>query len=799
MVTWFTVANHFHWVDMTWLWGHGTLAASVQDMLDLAESTGGRINFNVDAVGIEHLAAHHPTVMGALRDAVGEQRVEVVGGTYGQPYALFHGGESAIRQLTRGRQVILRHLGVAPVSFWEEEFCFFPQLPQMLRGHGYAQASVFFQWTWHTPHVPEEDVAVVRWEGIDGTSIPTATRNPWCLHQWPEDLDPMLDQLEPGKGPALIQQWVELLPSPDWMCRSELLVDNMRRLPEQVPDLRFGTFAEAIGDLAGGAPVRRWGMDDVFHGMSVGKNGDRHHRDSAAMEAVLLDAESMSVMAAALGRPYPHWSAHPTWELDTAWDELLSFQHHDNDECEGLCGHIGRAGLSRGRMLADHVNQRTVDHLAQRLEGPAGAPIVINPCGWPRTVALDGPEGTRLATVPAFGWVTGGEGAPPPALEVVDDGDVVRLARGEVRLEVSRRDGTARSLACGDARLDLSGTGGLRAVHEGRPLPVEVIGTVITEDGLDVDLTLGGAPVRMSWRLPADVAAADLLIACPEVPPVDRDHASAIGMVVRAGQGAPALLADTPYAVGPVAGRGTYERKYPTGDWMTSAQVFETIVDPVVGLSMVELTPPGSDASLLWLHDGHEGFDRVGDHLRAVLWMHDPWDENVVDRRLDGHFRLLTHNGMAHTRRWQAAQELRRPLHRATLVGTGDVRQEAAGLVTHTGAGTVAALWRMSDHDAVGDPDHVSALLDSPTLLRLVELDGSGGTARLTMPGVIRSAHRVDLTGRVLAPLPIEEGAVAVGLAPHQIATVAIDASWLQPQPRHLDQHRHIWAQVHRT
>jgi alpha-mannosidase len=32
---WYTFGNHFHWVDMQWLWGYGVLGDSVRDMLAL--------------------------------------------------------------------------------------------------------------------------------------------------------------------------------------------------------------------------------------------------------------------------------------------------------------------------------------------------------------------------------------------------------------------------------------------------------------------------------------------------------------------------------------------------------------------------------------------------------------------------------------------------------------------------------------------------------------------------------------------------------------------------------------------
>src|SRR5205814_4507009 len=144
--------------------------------------------------GYEKMAAECPEALAELREAIHQGIIEPVGCSYGQPYGLFHGGESNIRQLTYGARAVRRLLGVRPKSFWEEEFYFFPQLPQLLAQCGFTGASLFFQWTWHTPEVPKEPHSLILWEGIDGTRLPTLPRNALNVHQWPEDFDGLLDQ-----------------------------------------------------------------------------------------------------------------------------------------------------------------------------------------------------------------------------------------------------------------------------------------------------------------------------------------------------------------------------------------------------------------------------------------------------------------------------------------------------------------------------------------------------------------------------------------------------------------------------
>uniref|UniRef100_UPI00145E0430 glycoside hydrolase family 38 N-terminal domain-containing protein n=1 Tax=Candidatus Roseilinea sp. NK_OTU-006 TaxID=2704250 RepID=UPI00145E0430 len=365
----YTFGNHMHWVDMEWLWGYDVLPSSIHDMLRLCREAGVKGNINFDAIGYEKLASEAPETLAELRCAVQQGQIEVVGASYGQPYGLFHGGESNIRQRIFGVRTVMRLLGVRPRTFWEEEFDFFPQLPQILKGVGYEYASLFFQWTWHTPVMPTERMSAVWWEGLDGSQLLTAPRNALNLHQWPEDFEGLLEspQLREMKLP-LILQWLELMPSPDWMCRSEVILPPLRALlADPRFDIRPVTLSEFLESAREVATPRRYALDDVFHGVSLGKNGDRMRRFSRASEHQLLAAESISAMVGFFGRPYPSWDVYPVWELEEAWRELLAAQHHDNDECEGLCGFIGVYSYERSLSLSRHVINRTMQLLARRV------------------------------------------------------------------------------------------------------------------------------------------------------------------------------------------------------------------------------------------------------------------------------------------------------------------------------------------------------------------------------------------------------------------------------------------------
>lgn len=466
----YTFGNHMHWVDMQWLWGYDVLPGSVRDMLRLCRETGARGCVNFDGVGYEKMAAESPDALADLREAVRAGTIEPVGCSYGQPYGLFQGGESNVRQFTFGVRSVLRLLGVRPRTFWEEEFYFFPQLPQVLASCGFTGANLFFQWTWHTPEVPRERASLILWEGVDGTRLPTLPRNELNVHQWPEDFDGLLEQglIRELDAPAIVQ-WLELMPSRDWMCRSEVLLPRLRELfADPRFELRPRTCGELIAELGDSPgvdpPVRAYTMDDVWHGMTLGKNGDRHPMRSKEVERTIVAGEALASALGAFGRPYASWDVYPSWELDEAWRELLAAQHHDNHECEGLCGAIAEAQENKADWLAEEVLGRCDELLSRRISLPDEAEFAMNALGWPATINLNVPDGgsAMVEAVPPFGH------APiDPASKtyrvieratVATNGGAVRLCRGDCGIEIDSRSGSVIGLRAGPAAAGQAGT-----------------------------------------------------------------------------------------------------------------------------------------------------------------------------------------------------------------------------------------------------------------------------------------------------------------------------------------------------
>ncbi len=856
----YTFGNHMHWVDMQWLWGYDVLPGSVRDMLTLIRETGAKGNVNFDGIGYEKMAAECPEALADLRAAVQAGDIEPVGCSYGQPYGLFHGLESNIRQLTYGVRSVMRLLGVRPRTFWEEEFYFLPQLPQILRGCGYDGACLFFQWTWHTPEVPKERASLIQWEGVDGSRLPTLPRNELNVHQWPEDFDGLLEGelLRELAHPAVVQ-WLELMPSRDWMCRSEVLLPRLKELMQDERfEVRPRTCAGLIEELQQNEqpeqiPVRRYGMHEVWHGMTLGKNGDQHPRESRQAEELVQKAEAIAALAGLFGRPYPSWDVYPTWELEEAWRELLSSQHHDNHECEGLCGAIGYHSMRRAGELATEVSRRSLPHFGQR-EGRL-QDLRANGRGWPVPLVVRNRELEIVGAlaIPPFGFgtcATGFDRFEPERIE--EEQDRLHCSRGEVNLVMDREQGVIERIGTAGAP-DVRFTVPFPVVQVGgqpddekyqlaevnlRPRPQKLhigrtrqglggvarvcdlfVGLYAQLDAVEVQVLLSASHPSLECR-PQGLNASEQLPFAP-----DFDIAS--------------VLADTPGSVYEVGVGSSGKKKYPSGDWMTSPQWFEDIQGAFTSFSFVDLlTVDGS--GLLIMHVGSQQWFRDANGVRAVVTTNDPWDNGslTLDRRARTAFVLLPHAGLSN------AERIR--LSRSLLIG-GEYQSETKtvkpsshfpmvfGPLSVENAPNVLA--HAFFRESMKSGEHLSdwaghrmfaesnGACDHPYVVRLVEWDGEPAEVTLKLAGDVALAAKTNLMGEVggradggetrwltvestdppdfakdakFNGKPISWSQVRFRMRPHEIATIMADLVMGRKEWRDLDAKREVWATVHR-
>ncbi len=817
----YTFGNHMHWVDMQWLWGYDVLPGSIDDMLSYCRATGVKGNINFDGIGYEKLASESPEHIAKLREAIADGTIEVVGGSYGQPYGLFHGGESNIRQRVYGVRTVMRVLGCRPKTFWEEEFDAYPQLPQMLAGCGFTGASLYFQWTWHTPEVPMEEAPVVLWEGIDGTQIPTATRNRMNLHQWPEDFQILLDDLAANPPsaedgiPPLVLQWLELMPTQDWMCRSELMIPMLTKLKE---DPRFEILAVTLGEYLAkwkgkDLPVRKYQPDDFWHGMTLGKNGDNHPKRSAELEHRILEAETASAILGLFGRPYEPWDVYPTWELEECWRNLLAAQHHDNHECEGLCGHIAEAQFEFiGSLLS--VND-PVDRLARR----AGATD----------------EKVMTYDFRRLGYALSSPANSEHIWKITDDVAIFESEQFLVRIDIST--GTIIELSNDEgtfSNLHLTfsyGAGGKQYKASNRNPNYKVYkGEAILE------ILLGtSTPACLRFVARPETGELEIYMTVEGLglhgKTLDPGYAGSMRMRVPSFSLGDVIRTDSPYAVQMVGKGASGKRKYPEADWMTSPQWFEEVEGAFTSQTFVDVTQTDGSGILI-SHSGSQQWFLTESGIENVVLSFDPWDGD--NRSLSGatSYRLFPHNGITNAACIRRSSGLHKnhPRYRdrseppnfgsVPLADLPPLPTDFSAVTVHSPNVLATAFYREQESFCKrGLTTYACEGMGHPYVLRLVEYDGINADVEVTLPGPIAKAYKTNMMGEViqelsvradknsylttetekLEPFGIEAARITVPMRAQEIATIYLDIIPGRKQFRDLDAKREIWATVHRV
>ncbi|RMG64628.1 MAG: hypothetical protein D6709_04995, partial [Chloroflexi bacterium] len=489
----------------------------------------------------------------------------------------------------------------------------------------------------------------------------------------------------------------------------------------------------------------------------------------------------------------------------------------DNDECEGLCGFIGVYSYERSLSLSRHVINRTMQLLARRV----GCPVAYNPLGWPRSAVIVDPETGQkfhLRNIPPFGYCAITDHMRDddlPSIEQIKDNGMITLRRGALSVTVNCNLGKIVQItgeAFPDGALDATRPlADLSMVRNGIADCFERADVVLTGDAIRINrFGRDGALVTITITLALDQDAVDLHYTARNLPRPDGGVNAALCTPI-AVRFPYTLIHDHPYGVSQVNPHGTYLKKYPIGDWMTSKQWFEEVHNPFTALQLVDLVeadPASGERGVLMLHDGSQAFLRDGDRLLHVLTMYDPWDEDFFYDQLDVRVRFISHGRINHAERWKLAQEFARPVL-CSFQKTNGAHPKQASDVLPPAFGCV---WCDADNVAVTAFYRESQLEDVqyPYVLRLVEFNGQATSVRLRLPGRIADARKTNLLGETinrLAPTPAEPplevlstwSAVTFEMRPYEIATLYLDLELGRKVTRDLDSYRDVWATVHRV
>ena len=91
-----------------------------------------------------------------------------------------------------------------------------------------------------------------------------------------------------------------------------------------------------------------------------------------------------------------------------------------------------------------------------------------------------------------------------------------------------------------------------------------------------------------------------------------------------------------------------------------------------------------------------------------------------------------------------------------------------------------------------------------PYVLRIVEFEGVPTTVTLRVPDNVAAAYQTNLLGETTQQLTVKAidsqwSEIQLSLRAYEIATIYTDLVHGRKIPRNLDEHRSVWATVHRV
>ncbi|MGZ8752491.1 MAG: alpha-mannosidase, partial [Acidimicrobiia bacterium] len=487
-------------------------------------------------------------------------------------------------------------------------------------------------------------------------------------------------------------------------------------------------------------------------------------------EGALRDAELWS--AAVAGPSF----AYPGSEIEAAWKLLLLHQFHDIIPGSGI--HWVYEDTTRDHAAVAAATEAIIDAATTRIAADVDTsacelPVVVfNPASHERTELVSSPDGTPLApvTVPPCGY-TVLDLAPTDEPDSVR-GDVApdRLENEHLRVEFDT-DGLIVSLYDKDAEREVVEPGAranLFQIHPDYPnfydawdvdrFAFETVTDISDLDSVEVVET---GPLRAALRFTRTFGG------------------STIAQVVSLASGARRVVFTTDvdwresnrllkvaFPVTVRSPRATYEIQFgqverPTHENTTWDEArFE-----VCAQQWADLSEPGYGVALL--NDCKYGYDIRANVMRLSLLRAPSWPDPVADRGAHRFtYALLPHRGdVAAGRVVEEARELNQPLRLVREPRHAGTRPPAASLVTVTGLPLeVSAVKRADRTDG--------------TVVRLVEVHGGRGTARLGLWSPIARAFRCDLLERDEAEVAVaSDGTVELAVDPFEIVTLRLELS----------------------
>ena len=140
-----------------------------------ANSDNVPVNLLITGELVDQIGCEHKTVSELIRGLVDKGSLELCGGPWQETDLTLLPLESVIWQFNRGRQAYQKHLGRSPEIYCQRRFGLMAQLPQILKQAGFTGA---IHCALDDGKFPNARQAKIHWEGRDGTVIDALTKIP---------------------------------------------------------------------------------------------------------------------------------------------------------------------------------------------------------------------------------------------------------------------------------------------------------------------------------------------------------------------------------------------------------------------------------------------------------------------------------------------------------------------------------------------------------------------------------------------------------------------------------------------
>ncbi len=341
-------------------------------------------NLELDGFSYEEVKKRNDECFKLLRKLVDRHQVEIVGGSYSAPPMILIEGESNLRQILFGKNLIKQLFGVDVKCFAVQEggMCINPQLPQMLKKTGYDSCILGCLADYH----------FVKGIGVDEIEIPTIMKSYHDpLPQNPDTISEIFKKCQDQPNRLVI-------PMPDWswgaaktgwinkamkqkrlsmITASTFFSKHHPRRKSFLSEVEWKPETE-IADL--GAP-RVAALLDIGYGCQVPKTNKRS-------ENLLITAEKCQGIAAFLGFD-PDFN-----RLEGCWKNLFNAQAHDV-YFDGCIPSLKEWAINLSMRMANQAEQllsEALDFIANNVDTELEVPgwhlnpvIVFNPLSWERT------------------------------------------------------------------------------------------------------------------------------------------------------------------------------------------------------------------------------------------------------------------------------------------------------------------------------------------------------------------------------------------------------------------------------